>query len=49
MNMTDVETCYKGRFASGFEPEITFKIAKRRLRVYKVGISSWGRTSEGGM
>ena len=48
--MTDMETCYKAfrrdviqsipleedRF--GFEPEITVKIAKRRLRVYEVGI-----------
>src|SRR5499427_1820400 len=56
LNMTDMETCYKAfrreviqsipleedRF--GFEPEITVKIAKRRLRVYEVGISYWGRT-----
>ena len=56
MNLTDMETCYKvfrreilqsipieeDRF--GFEPEITVKIAKRRLRVYEVGISYWGRT-----
>ncbi len=60
MNMTDMETCYKAfrreilqsipieedRF--GFEPEITVKIAKRRLRVYEVGISYWGRTYEEG-
>src|SRR5579872_5220295 len=60
MNMTDMETCYKvfrrdvlqsipideDRF--GFEPEITVKIAKRRLRVYEVGISYWGRTYEEG-
>jgi glycosyltransferase involved in cell wall biosynthesis len=60
MNMTDMETCYKvfrreilqsipieeNRF--GFEPEITVKIAKRRLRVYEVGISYWGRTYEEG-
>jgi len=32
----------------GFEPEITVKIAKRRLRVYEVGISYWGRTYEEG-
>ena len=51
INLSDMETCYKifrreilqsipieeDRF--GFEPEITVKIAKRRLRVYKVGIS----------
>jgi glycosyltransferase involved in cell wall biosynthesis len=56
LNMTDMETCYKvfrreviqsirleeDRF--GFEPEVTVKIAKRRLRVYEVGISYWGRT-----
>ncbi|HLZ39736.1 MAG TPA: glycosyltransferase family 2 protein [Candidatus Sulfotelmatobacter sp.] len=60
LNMTDMETCYKvfrreviqaipieeNRF--GFEPEITVKIAKRRLRVYEVGISYWGRTYEEG-
>jgi hypothetical protein len=56
MNMTDTETCYKvfrreiiqsipleeDRF--GFEPEITVKVAKRRLRVYEVGISYSGPT-----
>ena len=56
MNMTDMETCYKvfrreiiqsipleeDRF--GFEPEVTVKVAKRRLRVYEVGISYSGRT-----
>jgi glycosyltransferase involved in cell wall biosynthesis len=60
MNLTDMETCYKvfrreiiqaipieeNRF--GFEPEVTVKIAKRRLRVYEVGISYWGRTYEEG-
>src|SRR6266446_543085 len=60
MNMTDMETCYKvfrreviqsipieeDRF--GFEPEITVKIAKRRLRIYEVGIGYWGRTYEEG-
>jgi glycosyltransferase involved in cell wall biosynthesis len=60
LNMTDMETCYKvfrrdviqnipleeDRF--GFEPEITVKIAKRRLRVYEVGISYWGRTYQEG-
>jgi glycosyltransferase involved in cell wall biosynthesis len=60
MNMSDMETCYKmfrreiiqsipieeDRF--GFEPEITVKIARRRLRVYEVGISYWGRTYEEG-
>ena len=56
LNLTDMETCYKAfrreviqsirleedRF--GFEPEVTVKIAKRRLRVYEVGISYSGRT-----
>ncbi len=32
----------------GFEPEITVKVAKRRLRIYEVGISYWGRTYEEG-
>src|ERR1700726_4160040 len=56
MNMTDMETCYKvfrreilqsipiEEDGFGFEPEITVKIAKRRLRVYEVGISYSGRT-----
>jgi glycosyltransferase involved in cell wall biosynthesis len=60
INLTDMETCYKvfrreivqsipieeNRF--GFEPEITIKVAKRRLRIYEVGISYWGRTYEEG-
>jgi glycosyltransferase involved in cell wall biosynthesis len=60
INLTDMETCYKAfrrevlqaipleenRF--GFEPEITMKVAKRRLRIYEVGISYWGRTYEEG-
>jgi hypothetical protein len=32
----------------GFEPEITAKIAKCRLRIYEVGISYSGRTYEEG-
>ncbi len=60
INLSDMETCYKvfrreiiqaipieeSRF--GFEPEITVKVAKRRLRIYEVGISYWGRTYEEG-
>ena len=60
LNLTDMETCYKAfrrdvmrsitieedRF--GFEPEITAKVAARRLRVYEVGISYTGRTYEEG-
>ena len=60
INLSDMETCYKAfrreiiqaipieenRF--GFEPEITVKLAKRRLRIYEVGIGYWGRTYEEG-
>jgi glycosyltransferase involved in cell wall biosynthesis len=56
LNLTDMETGYKvlrrdivdlldlreERF--GFEPEITAKVARRRLRIYEVGISYSGRT-----
>lgn len=60
LNVTDMETCYKvfradllksipirsNRF--GFEPEITIKCAKRKLRIYEVPISYHGRTYEEG-
>ena len=60
LNLTDMETCYKcfrreviqaidieeDRF--GFEPEITAKLAKLRLRIYEVGISYSGRTYDEG-
>lgn len=60
INLTDMETCYKAfrreiiqdikieecRF--GFEPEITAKVAKKRCRIYEVGISYYGRTYEEG-
>jgi glycosyltransferase involved in cell wall biosynthesis len=60
INLTDMETCYKmfkteiiqgikieePRF--GFEPEITAKVAKKRCRIYEVGISYSGRTYEEG-
>jgi len=60
LNLTDMETCYKAfrreiiqsikikenRF--GFEPEITAKLAKKRCRIYEVGISYYGRTYEEG-
>lgn len=60
LNLTDMETCYKvfrreaiegitieeNRF--GFEPEITAKLAKRKVRIYEVGISYSGRTYEEG-
>ena len=60
LNLTDMETCYKvftkealsgvvikeKRF--GFEPEITAKMAKKKLRIYEVPISYYGRTYEQG-
>lgn len=60
LNLTDMETCYKvfrrevlagiaiheDRF--GFEPEITAKVARQRLRIYEVGISYSGRTYQEG-
>ena len=60
INLTDMETCYKAfrteilksisikekRF--GFEPEITAKVARKRCRIYEVGISYFGRTYEEG-
>jgi glycosyltransferase involved in cell wall biosynthesis len=60
LNLTDMETCYKAfrreiiqsillrsnRF--GFEPEVTAKLARRRVRIYEISISYYGRTySEG--
>ncbi len=32
----------------GFEPEITARIAKRKVRVYEIGISYYGRSKEEG-
>ena len=60
LNLTDMEACYKlfkseiiksikieeNRF--GIEPEITAKVARRRCRIYKVGISYFGRSYEEG-
>jgi|ERR1051326_4338950 glycosyltransferase involved in cell wall biosynthesis len=60
LNLTDMETCYKAfrrdvlqritieenRF--GFEPEITAKISKLKVRVFEVAISYYGRTYEEG-
>ena len=60
LNLTDMEVGYKAfkseiiksinlqenRF--GFEPEITAKIAKKKIRIFEVGIKYYGRTySEG--
>jgi glycosyltransferase involved in cell wall biosynthesis len=56
LNLSDMETCYKtfrrdviqkikieeNRF--GFEPEITAKVARARVRIYEVAISYNGRT-----
>ncbi len=60
LNLSDMETCYKAfrreiiqainiqekRF--GFEPEVTAKIAKMKVRIYEVGISYYGRTYDEG-
>ncbi len=60
INLSDMETCYKAfrreviqgieieedRF--GFEPEVTAKVAQRKVRIYEVGISYYGRTYEEG-
>lgn len=60
LNLTDMETGFKvfkrdviqsinleqNRF--GFEPEVTVKIARMKLRIYEVGISYYGRTYEEG-
>ena len=60
LNLSDMETGFKvfrrdviqsikleqDRF--GFEPEVTVKIARMKLRIYEVGISYYGRTYEEG-
>jgi glycosyltransferase involved in cell wall biosynthesis len=60
LNLTDMETGFKvfrreviqsikleeDRF--GFEPEVTVKIARMKLRIYEVGVSYYGRTYEEG-
>ncbi len=60
INLSDMETCFKVfraailhdiTFSSkrfGFEPEFTAKVARRRLRIYEVPISYYGRTYEEG-
>lgn len=60
LNLTDMETCYKVFRASvikqieieedrfGFEPEVTAKLAKLRVRFYEMGISYHGRSYEEG-
>jgi glycosyltransferase involved in cell wall biosynthesis len=56
LNLSDMETCYKvmrreaiegmvlrsNRF--GIEPELTARLAKRKLRIFEVPISYYGRT-----
>jgi glycosyltransferase involved in cell wall biosynthesis len=56
INLTDMETGFKAFRADvlkgiplrsnrfGFEPEITAKVARRKFRIYEVGISYSGRT-----
>jgi glycosyltransferase involved in cell wall biosynthesis len=60
LNLSDMENCYKtfkrevlqqitveeNRF--GFEPEITAKVSKLKVRVYEVAVSYYGRTYEEG-
>ena len=60
INLTDMETCYKAfraeilkdmKFKSkrfGFEPEFTAKVARRKLKIFEVPISYYGRTYEEG-
>jgi glycosyltransferase involved in cell wall biosynthesis len=60
LNLTDMETCYKVFRADvlrrldlreerfGFEPEVTAKVARLKVRIYEVGISYAGRTYEEG-
>ena len=56
LNLTDMETCYKTfrreiiqkiqieEYRFGFEPEITARVARLKVRVYEVAISYYGRT-----
>jgi glycosyltransferase involved in cell wall biosynthesis len=60
LNLTDMETCYKAFRTSllqsipirsnrfGLEPELTIKLAKRRVRIYETSIAYHGRTYEEG-
>ena len=60
LNLTDVWTCYKAGRTSllrsipirsngfGIEPELTIKLAQRRVRIYETPISYSGRTYEEG-
>tara|TARA_Y100000590_G_scaffold455057_1_gene602975 strand:- start:2245 stop:2949 length:705 start_codon:yes stop_codon:yes gene_type:complete len=60
LNLTDMENCYKvfksdliksvelveNRF--GFEPEVTAKIAKKKVRIFEVGVNYYGRSYKEG-
>jgi glycosyltransferase involved in cell wall biosynthesis len=60
LNLTDMENCYKAfrseiiksinlkenRF--GFEPEVTAKIAKKKVRIFEVGVKYYGRSYDEG-
>jgi glycosyltransferase involved in cell wall biosynthesis len=60
LNLTDMEVCYKAfkkdviknielkenRF--GFEPEVTAKIAKKKLKIFEVGVKYYGRKYDEG-
>jgi len=60
INLTDIETCYKAfrreilqtieieENRVGFATEITIKMARKKVRIYEVGISYYGRTYEEG-
>ena len=60
LNLTDMETCYKvfktelikgtelKEKGFGIEPEITSKIARKKCRIYEVGISYYGRSYDEG-
>ena len=60
LNLTDMEVCYKAFKADiikniileenrfGFEPEITAKISKKKLKIYEVGVKYFGRTYSDG-
>jgi len=60
LNLTDMETCYKAFRTSllksiplrserfGLEPELTIKLAKRRVRIYETPIDYHGRTYDEG-
>jgi len=56
LNLTDMETCYKllktevikgielKEKGFGIEPELTSKVARKKCRIYEVGISYYGRS-----